>query len=183
MITGIQATDPIAGAAQATGGQAMGKDAFMKLLVNQIRNQDPMAPTDNQQFIAQLAQFSSLEQMQTMNENIVGLAVLQQNNALLEQLTSSSALIGQQVTWADATTGVERSGVVSSVKIVDGLAVLRVGAEDVPLATVVQVDEPAPPPATDANDGSSTSTSTNSNTDTDDTNDNDAADGGTNGEG
>ena len=94
MITGIQATDPITGAASsAAGGQAMGKDAFMKLLVNQIRNQDPMAPTDNQAFIAQLAQFSSLEQMQTMNENIVGLAVLQQNNALLEQLTSSSALI------------------------------------------------------------------------------------------
>ncbi|MEY2806369.1 MAG: flagellar hook capping FlgD N-terminal domain-containing protein [Planctomycetia bacterium] len=178
MITGIQATDPIAGAAQAAGGQAMGKDAFMKLLVNQIRNQDPMAPTDNQQFIAQLAQFSSLEQMQTMNENIVGLAVLQQNNALLEQLTSSSALIGQQVTWADATTGVERSGVVSSVKIVDGLAVLRVGAEDVPLATVVQVDEPAPPPVGDADANTGTNTGTNAGTNNDE-----AADGGDNGEG
>ena len=178
MITGIQATDPIAGAAQAAGGQAMGKDAFMKLLVNQIRNQDPMAPTDNQQFIAQLAQFSSLEQMQTMNENIVGLAVLQQNNALLEQLTSSSALIGQQVTWADATTGVERSGVVSSVKIVDGLAVLRVGAEDVPLATVVQVDEPAPPPVgdADANTGTNAGTNTGMNND-------EAAGSGDNGEG
>jgi len=143
MITGIQATDPITGAASsAAGGQAMGKDAFMKLLVNQIRNQDPMAPTDNQAFIAQLAQFSSLEQMQTMNENIVGLAVLQQNNALLEQLTSSSALIGQNVTWSDAETGLEQSGTVSSVKIVDGLAVLRVGTEDAPLATVTQVDAP-----------------------------------------
>jgi flagellar basal-body rod modification protein FlgD len=150
----------------------------MKLLVNQIRNQDPMAPTDNQQFIAQLAQFSSLEQMQTMNENIVGLAVLQQNNALLEQLTSSSALIGQQVTWADATTGVERSGVVSSVKIVDGLAVLRVGAEDVPLATVVQVDEPAPPPVGDADANTGTNTGTNAGTNNDE-----AADGGDNGEG
>ncbi|MEY2746620.1 MAG: hypothetical protein RL112_1662 [Planctomycetota bacterium] len=180
MINGIQATDPIAGATQAVGGQAMGKDAFMKLLVNQIRNQDPMAPTDNQQFIAQLAQFSSLEQMQTMNENIVGLAVLQQNNALLEQLTSSSALIGQQVTWADATTGVERSGVVSSVKIVDGLAVLRVGAEDVPLATVVQVDEPAPPPVGDADANTDTNTDTGADSGA---NDNDAAAGGTNGEG
>jgi len=180
MINGIQATDPIAGATQAVGGQAMGKDAFMKLLVNQIRNQDPMAPTDNQQFIAQLAQFSSLEQMQTMNENIVGLAVLQQNNALLEQLTSSSALIGQQVTWADATTGVERSGVVSSVKIVDGLAVLRVGAEDVPLATVVQVDEPAPPPVGDADANTDTNTDTGADSGA---NDNAAAAGGTNGEG
>lgn len=180
MINGIQATDPIAGATQAAGGQAMGKDAFMKLLVNQIRNQDPMAPTDNQQFIAQLAQFSSLEQMQTMNENIVGLAVLQQNNALLEQLTSSSALIGQQVTWADATTGVERSGVVSSVKIVDGLAVLRVGAEDVPLATVVQVDEPAPPPVGDADANTDTNTDTGADSGA---NDNAAAAGGTNGEG
>jgi len=182
MITGIQATDPIAGAAQAAGGQAMGKDAFMKLLVNQIRNQDPMAPTDNQQFIAQLAQFSSLEQMQTMNENIVGLAVLQQNNALLEQLTSSSALIGQQVTWADATTGVESSGVVSSVKIVDGLAVLRVGNEDVPLATVVQVDEPAPPPVGDADANTGTNAGTNTGTNTG-TNNDEAAGSGDNGEG
>ncbi len=153
MITGIQATDPITGAASsAAGGQAMGKDAFMKLLVNQIRNQDPMAPTDNQAFIAQLAQFSSLEQMQTMNENIVGLAVLQQNNALLEQLTSSSALIGQNVTWSDAETGLEQSGTVSSVKIVDGLAVLRVGTEDVPLATVTQVDAPQETTETSTNE-------------------------------
>lgn len=162
MISGIQATDPIAGAATgAAAGQAMGKDAFMKLLVNQIKNQDPMAPTDNQQFIAQLAQFSSLEQMTTMNENIVGLAVLQQNNALLDQLTSSSALIGQHVTWADPTTGQSRDGVVSSVKLVDGLAVLRVGTEDVPLGAVEEVDgAPQADAGTGTTDGADAGTDT-----------------------
>lgn len=160
MISGIQAADPITGAASSAGaGQAMGKDAFMKLLVNQIKNQDPMAPTDNQQFIAQLAQFSSLEQMTTMNENIVGLAVLQQNNALLDQLTSSSALIGQHVTWADPTTGQTQDGVVSSVKLVDGLAVLRVGTQDVPLGAVQEVDgAPQADAATDADGSGGTDT-------------------------
>lgn len=162
MISGIQAADPITGAASSAGAeQAMGKDAFMKLLVNQIKNQDPMAPTDNQQFIAQLAQFSSLEQMTTMNENIVGLAVLQQNNALLDQLTSSSALIGQHVTWADPATGQTQDGVVSSVKLVDGLAVLRIGTQDVPLGAVQEVDGAPQTDASTDTDGAGGASGTN----------------------
>ena len=51
----------------ATTPGALDKDTFLKLLVEQMRYQDPLAPTDNAQMIAQLAQFSSLEQMNNLN--------------------------------------------------------------------------------------------------------------------
>ena len=49
---------------------ALGKDAFLNLLVTQMQHQDPTEPMDNSAFIAQLAQFSSLEQLQQMNQSL-----------------------------------------------------------------------------------------------------------------
>lgn len=136
--------------------ESLGKDAFMQLLVSQMRNQDPMSPTSNEDFIAQLAQFSSLEQMEELNGNILGLAVLQQSNALMAQLTDSAALIGKEVRYVDPTSGDEMTGNVTSVKIEDGLAVLNIDGEDVPLGNVTEITGtgtttiPAEPDSTDA---------------------------------
>ena len=139
-LTGISNTDPIAGASQgAPAASSLDKDAFLKLLVSQVKNQDPLQPAGSTEYVAQLAQFSSLEQMQNLNDNIVGLALLQQNNALLSQLTQSSALIGQTVEWTDPDTGTVHSGQVSSVKLQDGLALLEIDGQDVPLGYVTQV--------------------------------------------
>lgn len=142
-INGISASDPIFGT-QTTSSQELGRDTFMTLLVAQLENQDPMAPTSNDEMLAQLAQFSSLEQLEELNDNMVGLAVLQQSNALMEQLTSSSALIGQHVKYTDPTSGKAAWGDVGSVKISEGLAVLSIGGNDVPLVNVLEVSQPAP---------------------------------------
>jgi flagellar basal-body rod modification protein FlgD len=77
--------------AQATlPGGAMGKDQFMKLLIAQMQNQDPMNPMQGDQMAAQLAQFSSLEQLQQINENLTGQTASQ--GALLGAIQSTAAI-------------------------------------------------------------------------------------------
>jgi flagellar basal-body rod modification protein FlgD len=127
--------------ADAVGGSEMGKEAFMELLVQQLKNQDPMSPMDNDKFIAQLTQLSELEGIQNLNENMVGLAMLQQGNALMSQLTQSSALIGKDVTYYNPDTGEESFGTVQSVKIEEGIAVLNIDGVDVPLGNVMEITE------------------------------------------
>lgn len=145
-IDGVNASDPLSSTGgTAVANESLGKDAFLQLLVQQIKSQDPLSPVDNQAFVAQLAQFSSLEQMTKVNDNLLGLAVLQQANALMSQLTQSSGLIGKEVNYVDPTTEQNAKGVVSTVKIQDGIAVLNIGGKDVPLGNVTEVlGAPAP---------------------------------------
>lgn len=56
--------------------QTLGKDDFLKILMTQMTNQDPTEPLDNTQFVAQMAQFSSLEQMLNMNTNFEKIATM-----------------------------------------------------------------------------------------------------------
>ena len=62
-----------------TASQELGKDDFLKLLLTQLSHQDPTTPMDNNQFIAQMAQFSSLEQMNNMSTGFQKLATLMNN--------------------------------------------------------------------------------------------------------
>jgi len=54
----------------SSGTQTLDKDDFLKLLVTQLQNQDPLNPTDSTEFVSQLAQFSSLEQLTSVNDNL-----------------------------------------------------------------------------------------------------------------
>ena len=64
--------DPMAQAGAPAGNGTMGKDSFMKLLVTQLSNQDPMAPKDATEFVSQLAEFTSLEQLVGVTVSLVG---------------------------------------------------------------------------------------------------------------
>ncbi len=89
-----------------TSQSALGKDQFLKLLVTQLRYQDPMKPMENENFIAQLAQFSTLESQQNMQKSFEGV--------------QTSNLLGKTVVKIDPLTMVQTSGVVSGVKFLDG---------------------------------------------------------------
>lgn len=64
-------------APQSQANDALGKEDFMKLLITQMSNQDPLSPVDNSEFIAQLAQFSSLEAMTAVRDSVDSLSLLQ----------------------------------------------------------------------------------------------------------
>ena len=78
---------------KTTGGSELGKDAFMELMLAQLKNQNPLEPQDNGDFIAQLAQFSSLEEMQNLSgsvDDVVG-------QFRSSQALQASAMVGKTV--------------------------------------------------------------------------------------
>ncbi len=82
--------DSIASTSTNLRANSMNQEDFLKILLTQLTYQDPMKPVDNQQFLAQMAQFTSLEQTQQLNDKI---AVLISNQAALQ----SVGLIGRTV--------------------------------------------------------------------------------------
>ncbi|MBN2796984.1 MAG: hypothetical protein JXR88_16355 [Clostridia bacterium] len=72
--------------------QTLGKDAFLNLMMTQLAHQDPLTPMDNQEMIAQMAQFSSVEQMGLINENIS--TTVTQNDDILSALLVMASNMG-----------------------------------------------------------------------------------------
>ena len=141
----VQATESTTGGPQSPWmpqsssqtGTAPDKEMFLKLRVTQLRYQDPLNPTDSSQFLAQSAQFTSLEKMQD---------VADRTGALLgAQLAfGASGLVGRSVTYqvADGTTS---SGTVSGVSFGPQGPVLDVNGEQVPIGTVLSVTDGTTP--------------------------------------
>ncbi|MFT4413566.1 flagellar hook assembly protein FlgD [Fredinandcohnia humi] len=101
-----------------TGNDILGKDDFLKILMTQLQNQDPMNPMEDKDFIAQMATFTSLEQMTNMNTNLEKFINSQAGNQLLHY----SSMIGKEIEYSYKTedeNGNEitksGSGIVSSV--------------------------------------------------------------------
>ena len=78
---------------KTTTTKTLGKDDFMKLLLAQLKNQDPLKPLDGTDFAAQLAQFSSLEQLSNMNTELKNVSV----NQMTMNYAQSVNLIGKNV--------------------------------------------------------------------------------------
>lgn len=87
--SGVSGTAGASAASAAQSQNNLGQDAFLKLLVAQLQNQDPTSPTDNTAFISQLATFSSLEQLTAIGKQVASIGTL---------LTNEAAASGTQAT-------------------------------------------------------------------------------------
>jgi flagellar basal-body rod modification protein FlgD len=134
--TSIKSTGTVLPGTQAekSGRNAeLGKDQFLKLFVAQLQHQDPMNPMQDQDFMGQMASFSTLEQ-------VTNLASANASMATNLSLSQSVGLIGRTVSWTDAAK-VTHSGVVEKVnQSADGKPVLTVsGTEGVDPSTITQI--------------------------------------------
>jgi flagellar basal-body rod modification protein FlgD len=121
---------PVQKTQSATAG--LGKDTFMKLLVAQMRQQNPMEPTDDKEMIAQMTQFSQLEQ-------ITNMATANAEAASASKMTQAVSLLGRTVEYLGAD-GAKATGTVEQVSMVDGLPQLTVaGKQGISTSQLTQV--------------------------------------------
>ncbi len=97
MTTVGMVTGSITQQAAVASQKSLGKDEFLKLLITQLKQQDPLSPVQNTEFIAQMAQLTSLEQLQELNKNINQLVELQEQNKGRQDLLYAASLLGREV--------------------------------------------------------------------------------------
>ena len=121
----------------------LGKDAFLNLLVAQLKYQDPSSPMDSSQFMAQTAQMTMVEKMEELAKSTSS----QLQNT---QLQAATSMVGRSVSWTTAD-GTTQTGNVSAVTLTGGSPKLVVGNFEVDLGSVTKVaaaTTPAPAPTT-----------------------------------
>lgn len=127
-------------------GSTLGKDEFLKILIAQIQNQNPLQPMEDKEFIAQMAQFSSVEQLTNMS-------------AMLERLSNSigmsSSLIGKTIGWFvedGSEEGTVRTGQVEAITVRAGKIYAVVNDDEIPLDSIAFVTNGESLPGGEQND-------------------------------
>ena len=139
-VSSVSAADPAQTAAAAN--QNLTQANFLQLLVTQMSSQDPLNPQSDTAFAAQLAQFSALQQSQSMAQNM---SILQANS-----------MLGESVTVAPTDGSGPVSGLVSAVQIQSGTPVITINGQSYNLNQVTSITPP-PAPTTAATGTSQTS--------------------------
>lgn len=127
-VTGTNSSSNTGTSTTTSSSSVLGQDAFLKLLITQLQNQDPLSPMDNTDFIAQMAQFSALEQMSQVREEIEG----------MRQEVTAINLLGKtvKVKLEDDT---ELEGTVEAVKNLGSTPTLTVSGKEVELSDITEV--------------------------------------------
>ena len=118
------------------------KDAFLQLLVAQMKYQNPLSPVDSNEYLAQAAQYASVEQLENM-------ASSQQQLYSMQLVSVATDLVGKEVTAVDPFTGGELSGVVDVVRF-GAEPILVIDGVEVGLSDVIDVRAQQPESATPA---------------------------------
>lgn len=125
--------------------RTLGQDDFLKLVVAQLTSQDPLNPQKDTEFIAQMAQFSQLEQAKTMQNDIAG---LRSDQAFLQ----ANALLGRGVELQDAQGAITR-GTVTSVQFSGGTPMIVVNGQPHYLREIVSISSAGIDPVTPPGNG------------------------------
>lgn len=138
--TSPSAKDPITGLAmnKNAGKQVLGSDDFMKLLTTQLTSQDPMNPMKDTEFISQMANFTSLEQMRNLSKSF-------DSFSLDQKMSAAPAYLGRQVTITDASG--EITGIVEAIKLNKGKPSVVVNGKTYETNLITGI-KPAPAPIT-----------------------------------
>ncbi len=111
---------------------AVNKDEFLKLFVAQLKNQSPLDPLKGHEFIAQLAQFSTVEQLTSLNSSFA-------DEFKFQQLLGGGDLIGRKATYIDTTFGGNGEGVIQGSKITDGSTSVVIDNKEIPISDLTGI--------------------------------------------
>ncbi|RDU35904.1 hypothetical protein DRW41_15015 [Neobacillus piezotolerans] len=120
--------------AGAVKKQELGKEAFLKILVTQLQQQDPTQPQKDGEFIGQMAQLSVLEQLSNLNKSLT--AYLESSN----NISQYSYVMGNKVTWTNPETNAQESGVVTGVHYRDNLVYFKVGDQEILSSAITSME-------------------------------------------
>lgn len=134
--TAVAQTSPV-----ENPGAVLDRDAFLKLLVAQLKYQDPTKPADASQMVAQSAQL-------TMVERLNDIATAMQDAAASDKLSLAGSLVGKNVTFKDAA-GLDVTARVDAIRFEEGELTVQAGGHSVPIGAVTAVSAP-PVPASPA---------------------------------
>lgn len=121
-----------ANAATDATNDKMGKDEFLELLTTQLKNQDPLKPMDNREFISQMAQFSSLEQMNNMNSTMGDFVKSQ-------KISQAGNLVGKEVEMLDSDTEENVTGVIEKANVTEEETTVTVNGNQYPTTDIQQI--------------------------------------------
>lgn len=134
-ITGVNAATAATTSTPSAASQGISSvdsDTFLQLLVAQLKYQDPMNPAQGTEFLAQTAQFSMVEKLNTLAQ--------QSTEALASQrVVEATSMVGSTVTYSTGSGGSTASGLVTGVQLLASGPVLVVGGTSVPLSSVTSV--------------------------------------------
>jgi flagellar basal-body rod modification protein FlgD len=122
-------------AASRVPTQTLTQNDFLKLLIAQLSAQDPMNPVDDKEFIAQMAQFSTLQATTSMQQTITQMSSQQ-------QFLQANALLGRDVALQDSQ-GAQITGTVSAIQVENGTPQIVVNGQAYDLNTLLTVSQPS----------------------------------------
>ena len=131
-VTPTQTSTTTSGASPTQGLSSVDSNTFLQLLVAQLKYQDPMNPAQGTEFLAQTAQFSMVEKLNSLAQQSA-------DSLASQRVVEATTMVGSTVTYSTGTGGATASGVVSGVQLLASGPVLVVGGSSVPLSSIPSV--------------------------------------------